>query len=102
MASLKKQSTHGSSDLSYSNCLLGIVHLNITSNSIRLHGSDSKESACSAGDLGFDPWVGKIPWRREWLPTPVLLPGEFQGQRSLAGHSPWGRRESDMTEQMSD
>ena len=33
----------------------------------------------------FDPWVGKIPWRREWLPTPVLLPGEFHGQRSLVG-----------------
>ena len=34
----------------------------------------------------FDPWVGKIPWRREWLPTPVFLPGEFNGQRSLAGY----------------
>ena len=36
---------------------------------------------------GFDPWVGKIPWRREWLPTPVFLPGEFHGQRSLVGYS---------------
>ena len=36
----------------------------------------------------FDPWVGKIPWRREWLPTPVFLPREFHGQRSLAGYSP--------------
>ena len=35
--------------------------------------------------LGFGPWVRKIPWRREWLPTPVFLPGEFHGQRSLAG-----------------
>ena len=34
---------------------------------------------------GFDPWVGKIPWRREWQPIPVFLPGEFQAQRSLAG-----------------
>ena len=33
----------------------------------------------------FDPWVGKILWRREWLPTTVFLPGEFHGQRSLAG-----------------
>jgi len=33
-------------------------------------------------------WVGKIPWRREWLPIPVFLPGEFHGQRSLAGYSP--------------
>ena len=38
----------------------------------------------------FDPWVRKIPWRREWLPTPVSSPGEFHGQRSLAGYSPWG------------
>ena len=37
------------------------------------------------------PWVGKIPWRREWQPTPVFLPGESHGERSLAGHSPWGR-----------
>ena len=40
----------------------------------------------------FDPWVRKIPWRREWLPTPLFLPGEFHGQKSLAGYSPWGRR----------
>ena len=49
----------------------------------------------------FDPWVGKIPWRREWLPTPVSMPGEFQGQRSLEGYSPWGCKESDMTEHLS-
>ena len=42
------------------------------------------------GDLGSIPGVGKIPWRREWLPTPVFLPGESNGQRSLAGCSPWG------------
>ena len=46
----------------------------------------------------FSPWVGKIPWRRKWHPTPVLLPGESHGQRSLAGYSPWGRKELDMTE----
>ena len=39
-------------------------------------GSDGKESACNAGDLGFDPWVGKIPWRRAWQPTQIFLPGE--------------------------
>ena len=50
--------------------------------------------------LGFDPWVGKIPWRREWQPTPVLLPGESHGQRSLVGYSPWGHKESDMTERL--
>ena len=36
------------------------------------------------------PWVGKIPWRKEWQPTPVFLPGEPHGQRSLVGYSPWG------------
>ena len=45
--------------------------------------------------------VGKIPWRRKWQPTPVFLPGEFHGQKSLAGYSPWGHKESDMTEQLS-
>ena len=43
-------------------------------------------------------WVGKIPWRREWLPTPVFLPGEFHAQRSLLGYSPWNHKESDTTE----
>ena len=50
---------------------------------------------------GFDPWVGKIPWRRAWQPTPVFLPGESHGPRSLAGYSPWGHKESDMTERLS-
>ena len=47
---------------------------------------------------GFDPWVRKIPWRREWQPTPVFLPGKSRGQRNLTGHSSWGHKESDMTE----
>ena len=46
---------------------------------------------------GFGPWVGKIPWRGAWQPTPVLLPGESHGQRSLAGYSPRGPKESDTT-----
>ena len=46
---------------------------------------------------GFNPWVGKIRWRREWLPTPVFLPGESHGQ-SLAGYSPECCKESDRTE----
>ena len=44
-----------------------------------------KESACQFRRCGFDPWVGKIPWRRKWQPTPVFLPGKSHGQRSLAG-----------------
>ena len=50
---------------------------------------------------GFDSWVGKIPWRREWQPTPVFLPGESHGWRSLGSYSPWGCKESDTTEQLS-
>ena len=46
----------------------------------------------------FDPWARKIPCRRKWQSTPVFLPGEFHGLRSLAGYSPWGCRELDMTE----
>ena len=46
----------------------------------------------------FDPCLQKIPWRRAWQPTSVFLPGESHGQRSLAGCSPWGCKESDMTE----
>ena len=58
--------------------------------------SMGKESTCKAG--GFYPWVGKIPWRRAWQPTPVFLTGESQGRRSLSGHSPYGRKELDTTE----
>ena len=47
---------------------------------------------------GFDPWVGKIPWRKAWQPTSVFLPGESHGQRTLAGYSPYGCTELDMTE----
>ena len=47
----------------------------------------------------FDPWIGEILWRREWLPTPVFLPGEFHGQRSLEGYTFEGHNELDTTEQ---
>ena len=49
---------------------------------------------------GFDPWVRKIPWRREWQPTPVFLPGESHGQSSLVGYSPWRWEELDRTERL--
>ena len=60
-----------------------------------------KESACQCRRhkrRGFNPWVGKIPWRRKWQPAPVPLPGKSHGRRSLAGYSPWGCKESDTTE----
>ena len=59
-----------------------------------------KNLPVNAGDVRhrFDPWVGKIPWRRAWLPTPVFLPGESHRQRGLADYSPQDHKESDMTE----
>ena len=57
-------------------------------------------SVLQCGRPGFNSWVGKIPWRREWLSTQELLPGEFHGQRSLVGYSLWGHKELDMTEQL--
>ena len=57
-------------------------------------GLVGKQSACQCRRHkrhGFDPWVRKIPWKKEWLPTPVFLPGESHGQRSLGGCGPWGR-----------
>ena len=60
-----------------------------------------KTSACHCRRCWFDPWVGKIPWRRKWQPTPVFLPGKLHGQRSLAGYSPWGHKEMNMTKQLS-
>ena len=58
-----------------------------------LGGSADKESACNGGDLGSMPGLRKIPWRKEWLSTPVFWPGEFHGL-----YSPWSRKELDMTE----
>ena len=58
-----------------------------------------RESVClKRGRPGFDPWVGKIPWRRKWQPTPVFLPGKSHGRWNLVGYNPWGHKESDMTE----
>ena len=62
-----------------------------------------KESICQCRihkRYGFDPWVGQVPWRREWQPTQVFLPGEFLGQKNLAGYCPRGLRESDISKQL--
>ena len=56
-----------------------------------LAGPSGKEHSCQrrrGKRGGFDFWIGKIPWRRAWQPTPVFSPGEFRGQRSLASYSP--------------
>ena len=59
-----------------------------------------KESTCQCRGRQFHPWGGKIPWRRAWQPTPVFLPRESHGQKSLGGYSPWGRKESNATWQL--
>ena len=61
-------------------------------------GSDSKSVCLQCRRLGFDPWIGKILWRRKWQPTPVILPGKSHGRRSRVGYRPWDRKESDMAE----
>ena len=61
-------------------------------------GSEVKASACNVGDLGLIPGSERSLGERKWRPTPVFLTGEFRGQRSLVGSSPWGCKESDMTE----
>ena len=81
--------------------LLFMVWLFQLIESLVLHfpgGSSGKESACQRRihkRLRIDPWVRKIPWRREWQPTPVFLPGKSLGQRSLAGYSPCGGKSYD-------
>ena len=58
-------------------------------------GASGKEPACQCGRQKrhrFDPWFGKIPWRRKWSPTPVFLPGESHDKRNLVGYRPWGCR----------
>ena len=56
-----------------------------------------KESACQCRRCGFNPWAGKIPWKRKWQPTPVFLPGKSYGQRSLAGYSPRGYSQTQLS-----
>ena len=64
-------------------------------------GTSGKEPTCQrprCKRCGFDPWAGKIPWRRAWQPSPVFLPGASNGLGSRLGCSPWGHKESDSTE----
>ena len=63
-----------------------------------LGGSDGKESACNAEHPGLIPGMGGFPGGGKWQPIPLFLPGNFHGQRSLAGYSPWSLKESDTTD----
>jgi len=62
---------------------------------------NGKKSSCQIRRLkrrGFDPWVGQMPWSRKWQPNLAFLPGESHEERSLVGYSPWGHKESNLTE----
>ena len=80
--------------------LYGSIFVRLVSSRGFPSGSEGKESACNAEDPGSIPGSGRSPWRRKWQPTPVFLPGKFHGQRSLTSYCPWGRKELDMTEQL--
>ena len=75
----------GTKDMNFQICALNI--------SRGFPGNPDSKLQC--GRPRLNPRVGKIPWRREWLPTAVLLSGEFHGQRSLGRYSPWGCKKSD-------
>ena len=85
-------------------CLTYSCHWTFTSASGFPGGVSDKALACQRRRCKrrwFDPWVGRILWKRAWQHTPVFLPGESHGQRSLADYSPWGHKGSNMTEQLS-
>ena len=65
-----------------------------------LRGKESAWQSKRVRRRGFSPWIRKIPWSRKWQPTPVFLPGKFHGWRTLEGYSPWGHKESDVTERL--
>ena len=76
--------------------LLCLIPLATSKSGSHSHLRGRDDAGCDTR-LWFDPWAGRIPWRRKWQPTPVSLTGEFHGHRSLAGYSPWGHKESDTT-----
>ena len=81
---------------------LQIWWLQLTVGFSRWHSD--KESTCPyrrCKICSFNPWAEKIPWRREWQPTPVVLPGKFHGESSLAGYNPWDHKELDTNEWLS-
>ena len=61
-------------------------------------GTQTLKNPPAVQETGFDPWVGKIPWGRDWLPIPVFLPGDFHGQRSLVGYSHWGHKNQTLSD----
>ena len=86
---------------SFSKCALLLMFRRLTFPGGLPGGTSGKEPSCQCWKhkrLGFDPCVRKLSWRSTGQPTPVFLPGESHGQRSLVGYSPWGRKDLDTTE----
>ena len=82
-------------------CFNGFTTLVRTFNMKSLLWLSGKKSVCQCRRrrrCRFNAWIGMIPWRRNWQPTPVFLLGKSQGQRDLVGYNPWGDKESDMSE----
>ena len=92
---LSKRSMHHLTDDHRNQVLQSCIYV---AHSVEVFPGDLVLTVClQCRRLGFDPWVRKTSWRKEWLPPPAFLPGEFHGQRSLAGHSPWVCKELDTT-----
>ena len=81
--------------------MMSVICFQIPQEAKMYSDASGKEPSCQCRrhkSLGFNPWVGKLPWKRAWKPTPVFLPGKSHGQRSLEGCIPQGHRELDTTE----
>ena len=83
----------------HSNTIINSKYLE-TVNVLCFPGGSVGEELPAIQETWVRSWVGKMLWRREWQPNPAFLPGDFHGQRSLAGYSPWDHKESDMTKQL--
>ena len=81
--------TKNKTKIQVSSSKLGTTSIIIRTSLVGNQGTGGKSVCLQCGRPGFEPWVGKIPWRRKWQSTPVLLPGKSHGQRSLVGYSLW-------------
>ena len=88
-----KKEVKRSEPLSLINPFQNVTHITSSYFPLEFPGSDGKSICLQWGRPRFDPWVGKIPWRRKWQPHPVLLPGKSHGLRRLVGYSLWGHKE---------
>ena len=101
MINLNCSNSHHLNSLVQQILVYAFLFVGVYSKGVSQVAPKAKNTPANAGDRkrrGFDSWVWKIPWSRKWRPTPVFLPAEFHGQRTLVGYSPWELKESDTTE----